>query len=43
MVCWRTKFSDRTSFESKVTDLFTGYINTRLESFESQLEKVKSE
>jgi len=37
------KFSDRTSFESKVTDLFTGYINTRLESFESQLEKVKSE
>jgi len=37
------RFSNRNDFETKVTELFSGYINTRLESFESQLEKVKSE
>jgi hypothetical protein len=37
------KFSNKSSFESKVINLFGDYINKRQETFEIQLEKLKEE
>jgi hypothetical protein len=34
-------FKNKQSFEQNVVDLFEGYLNTRIESFENQLSKTE--
>jgi glycosyltransferase involved in cell wall biosynthesis len=38
-----SNYTDKTKFENTVIDLFNDYTKQRLESFESQLEKIKVE
>jgi hypothetical protein len=36
------KYTDTDDFKSNVLERFSSYINTRLDNFESQLEKLKT-